>query len=72
MNRIILIGNGFDLAHGLETRYGHFINDFWERKKNLFNEWYRENHHKSEYLDEDIIINNFKWIYSNNDISVER
>lgn len=30
MNRIILIGNGFDLAHGLETSYSHFIDDFWE------------------------------------------
>jgi len=33
MNRIILIGNGFDLAHGLKTKYEHFINDFWNRKK---------------------------------------
>ncbi|MCL2414960.1 MAG: SUMF1/EgtB/PvdO family nonheme iron enzyme [Bacteroidales bacterium] len=30
MNRIILIGNGFDLAHGLATRYGDFINKFWK------------------------------------------
>lgn len=32
MNRIILIGNGFDLAHGLETSYSHFINNFWDKK----------------------------------------
>jgi len=25
MNRIILIGNGFDLAHGLKTSYNHFL-----------------------------------------------
>jgi len=25
MNKLILIGNGFDLAHGLETSYGNFI-----------------------------------------------
>ncbi len=25
MNRIILIGNGFDMAHGLKTSYKHFI-----------------------------------------------
>jgi hypothetical protein len=25
MNRIVLIGNGFDLAHGLNTSYKHFI-----------------------------------------------
>ena len=29
MNRIILIGNGFDLAHGLPTRYEDFINWYW-------------------------------------------
>ncbi len=30
MNRIVLIGNGFDLAHGLPTKYEDFINDFWK------------------------------------------
>lgn len=30
MNRLVLIGNGFDLAHGLETRYEDFINWYWE------------------------------------------
>lgn len=29
MNRIILIGNGFDLAHGLPTSYKDFIEDYW-------------------------------------------
>lgn len=29
MNRIILIGNGFDLAHSLNTRYDDFISDYW-------------------------------------------
>lgn len=33
MNRIILIGNGFDLAHGLPTSYGDFIDWYWERWK---------------------------------------
>jgi hypothetical protein len=32
MNRIVLIGNGFDLAHGLRTWYEDFINWYW-------NEW---------------------------------
>jgi hypothetical protein len=31
MNRIILIGNGFDLAHGMKTSYNDFIIDYWER-----------------------------------------
>lgn len=30
MNRIILIGNGFDLAHGLKTSYADFIDWYWE------------------------------------------
>jgi hypothetical protein len=29
MNRIILIGNGFDLAHGLKTSYKDFLEWFW-------------------------------------------
>ena len=29
MNRIILVGNGFDLAHGLKTSYSDFINWYW-------------------------------------------
>lgn len=31
MNRIILIGNGFDLAHGLPTSYADFIDYYWEK-----------------------------------------
>lgn len=29
MNRIVLIGNGFDRAHELPTLYSHFINWYW-------------------------------------------
>ena len=29
MNRIILIGNGFDMAHGLKTSYADFIDWYW-------------------------------------------
>ena len=32
MNRLILVGNGFDLAHGLKSSYADFINWYW-------NEW---------------------------------
>ncbi len=32
MNRIVLIGNGFDLAHGLKTRYEDFINWYWDKR----------------------------------------
>ena len=30
MNRIVLIGNGFDLAHGLKTSYKNFIDWYWK------------------------------------------
>lgn len=30
MNRLVLIGNGFDLAHGLPTKYEHFIDWYWK------------------------------------------
>ena len=36
MNRIILIGNGFDLAHGLETSYRNFIDWYWCEWKTHF------------------------------------
>ena len=32
MNRLILIGNGFDLAHGLKTSYQDFINWYWDKR----------------------------------------
>lgn len=32
MNRLVLIGNGFDLAHGLKTRYEDFLNWYWCHK----------------------------------------
>ncbi len=33
MNKLVIVGNGFDLAHGLPTSYKNFIDDFW---KNAF------------------------------------
>ena len=30
MNRIVLIGNGFDIAHKLDTRYTDFMNNYWK------------------------------------------
>lgn len=29
MNRLIIIGNGFDLAHNLETKYSDFLEHYW-------------------------------------------
>lgn len=40
MNNLIIIGNGFDLAHNLNTSYTHFIRDIFDKKRRnqiLFN-----------------------------------
>lgn len=43
MNRLVIIGNGFDLAHGLPTRYKDFIDDFWENfKENCKGDLYKQ------------------------------
>ena len=31
MNRLVIIGNGFDMAHGLPTKYEDFINWYWDK-----------------------------------------
>ena len=36
MNRLVLIGNGFDLAHGLKTSYADFINWYWDYRMHGF------------------------------------
>lgn len=38
MNRIILIGNGFDLAHGLKTRYNDFIDWVFDKEMQIIQE----------------------------------
>ena len=39
MNRLVLIGNGFDLAHGLKTSYEDFIYWYWKQRiLNLYQE----------------------------------
>ncbi len=65
MNHIVLIGNGFDLAHGLETSYIHFLN------------WYLKNIEQAieekQFYEDDIIIISYKQesvsTFSNNMIS---
>ena len=65
MNRIILIGNGFDLAHDLPTKYENFIDDFWTNKVKMiekegnytyFRDSYIGTKNNPIYKDEDIII----------------
>ncbi len=44
MNRLIILGNGFDLAHDLKTSFNSFISDYFCQALNKF---YREN----QYID---------------------
>src|SRR5579859_6490908 len=53
MNRLILIGNGFDLAHGLKTDYNSFI--LWYLKKCL-NTGFKNSIVNSNYEDELLIV----------------
>lgn len=46
MNRLVIIGNGFDLAHGLKTSYMDFINWYWEKVICSF-----VNNHTTKYED---------------------
>ena len=36
MNRLVIIGNGFDLAHGFKTSYMDFINWYWDKRIDAF------------------------------------
>ena len=55
MNRIILVGNGFDLAHGLKTSYKDFINWYWEKKV------YDLRLHKTNCLQDPLCTFTLKW-----------
>ena len=36
MNRLVITGNGFDIAHGLKTSYMDFINWYWDKRIDSF------------------------------------
>lgn len=40
MNRLVLIGNGFDMAHNLPTSYQDFMNWYWDGRFNCLRECY--------------------------------
>ncbi|KIA88580.1 AbiH family protein [Kaistella jeonii] len=53
MNRIILMGNGFDLAHRMKTSYRDFLNYFWEELQVKIQD---EIFYEEKYEDDFIII----------------
>src|SRR5690606_14181832 len=61
MNKLVIVGNGFDLAHGLPTSYCHFMDDFW---KNL------SENYKKESIKELVFINkNLNSLFTYNEIN---
>lgn len=67
MNRIILIGNGFDLAHGLKTSYADFINWYWERWGELLRchaKWMEEDEFCSFSLNKSIGLGGWYLVWS--------
>ena len=48
MNRLILIGNGFDLAHGLKTSYKDFITDYFCNAIDVF---FENNKYADEFIE---------------------
>lgn len=61
LNRIILIGNGFDLAHEMPTSYNNFITDYWSMINNhLMN-------NNGEYISDDFSVH-YTYTYNHNDI----
>jgi hypothetical protein len=56
MNRIILIGNGFDLAHKIKTSYYHFLSNFWEElQKNVKDDKYVNQRYEDDFIIIDIV-----------------
>jgi hypothetical protein len=56
MTKIILLGNGFDLAHGLKTKYTDFIENFWEEKKSKIIEEHKKRDVKNPFVYKDEIM----------------
>jgi hypothetical protein len=50
MNRLIIIGNGFDLAHDLKTRYSDFIDFLWKKEADCFYKSLDESNYESELI----------------------
>lgn len=81
MNRLIIIGNGFDLAHGLPTSYRDFIDDFWKNFKDKcksedykdiiyfddnYNGWYTESDEIKNFKDLKDNLSKYAKIYNLN------
>jgi len=71
MNRVILIGNGFDLAHGLKTSYKDFIDDFWNKKTDLVKEIFRKKSILGVVSNDPLVETQSGYIYNDNEIKLD-
>ncbi len=79
MNRLIIVGNGFDLAHGLPTSYRSFLNWIWQnfseiKNNDLFKNLFNINfgHFRLEnYIDYSDFCTSMKQNYSNSPYSID-
>lgn len=73
MNRLVIIGNGFDLAHGLPTGYCDFINDYWRNviKEINRNKIYKDNLFKADVTHmhySTVLVNKWKEVKNYNNL----
>ena len=59
MNKLLIIGNGFDLAHGLKTSYEDFIYWYWKRR--IINLYEEKNSASDDHLCKLIRLNGEAW-----------
>jgi len=70
LNRMILIGNGFDLAHCLKTSYKDFIDDFWNKKTALLKEIFRKRSILVAGSSDPLVETQSGYIYNDNEIKI--
>ena len=68
INKLFIIGNGFDLSHGLKTGYCDFINYIWEEEKKSFIDSFDSNlvAYKPFYYNSNLFSIKIPVVYNNN------
>lgn len=75
MNRIILVGNGFDLAHGLKSSYKDFVLDLLKQKINqAVHDGVKNNYenNRTGYFYDDLLLNVYIQNYSNISVYIDK
>jgi hypothetical protein len=75
MNRLVIIGNGFDLAHGLPTLYRDFIDDLWSKIVDFpedYNDLVEIDNQQFKFIEGKMINNYSDFLDSINDYKLKR